>query len=323
MTSRWTGIATAAAALALASAPAWGACSVVPFPVPVTMQHQQPVITVKVDGEDARFLVDSGAYASGVSAQFALDRKLPATKVGTTGTHIQVEAGAGLKGVANIESVAAVVQTKDLNMSGIKFTNWNFMTFKRWNQGSETAPIGIFGQDILGLLDVEYDLAHGSFKMVRVADCKDAALAYWATGGAPYSVLPLQFDQRNPHTEAEIIINGQKMRAVFDTGAYTSFITERAAKRAGVAVTDAGVTETGQVQGIDGPVQSWSARFASVKVGDEEIHNGLLEIGRTQNNDFDVLIGADFFLAHHVYVANSQRKLYFTYNGGQVFNIVR
>ena len=34
-----------------------------------------------------------------------------------------------------------------------------------------------------------------------------------------------------------------------------------------------------------------------------------------------MLIGADFFLSHRVYVANSQRKLYFTYNGGPVFNL--
>jgi len=31
------------------------------------------------------------------------------------------------------------------------------------------------------------------------------------------------------------------------------------------------------------------------------------------------LLGADFFLAHHIYVAYSQNKLYFTYNGGPVF----
>ena len=34
-----------------------------------------------------------------------------------------------------------------------------------------------------------------------------------------------------------------------------------------------------------------------------------------------MLLGADFFLSHHVYVANDQRKLYFTYNGGPVFNL--
>jgi tetratricopeptide (TPR) repeat protein len=35
----------------------------------------------------------------------------------------------------------------------------------------------------------------------------------------------------------------------------------------------------------------------------------------------DMLIGADFFLSHRIYVASSQHKLYFTYNGGPVFNL--
>jgi tetratricopeptide (TPR) repeat protein len=34
-----------------------------------------------------------------------------------------------------------------------------------------------------------------------------------------------------------------------------------------------------------------------------------------------MLIGADFFLSHHVYVANGQHKMYFSYNGGPVFNL--
>ncbi len=34
-----------------------------------------------------------------------------------------------------------------------------------------------------------------------------------------------------------------------------------------------------------------------------------------------MLIGADFFLSHRIYVASSQHKLFFTYNGGPVFNL--
>jgi tetratricopeptide (TPR) repeat protein len=33
------------------------------------------------------------------------------------------------------------------------------------------------------------------------------------------------------------------------------------------------------------------------------------------------LIGADFFLSHRLFVANSQHKMYITYNGGAVFNL--
>jgi hypothetical protein len=69
-------------------------------------------------------------------------------------------------------------------------------------------------------------------------------------------------------------------------------------------------------------VKTWVAPFASVKIGDEEIKNTKLSIGETQATEFDVLLGADFFLAHHLYVANSQGKLYFTYSGGPVFRAV-
>jgi tetratricopeptide (TPR) repeat protein len=34
-----------------------------------------------------------------------------------------------------------------------------------------------------------------------------------------------------------------------------------------------------------------------------------------------MLLGPDFFLSHHIYVANGQRKIYFTYNGGPVFDL--
>ena len=33
----------------------------------------------------------------------------------------------------------------------------------------------------------------------------------------------------------------------------------------------------------------------------------------------DLLLGADFLLAHRIYIARSQKKLYFTYRGGPIF----
>jgi hypothetical protein len=65
-------------------------------------------------------------------------------------------------------------------------------------------------------------------------------------------------------------------------------------------------------------VQTWIAPFASFRIGDEEIRNTHLRIGDTGLRDVDMLIGADFFLSHRIYVASSQHKLYFTYNGGPV-----
>jgi len=168
---------------------------------------------------------------------------------------------------------------------------------------------------------VEYALKDGMIRLVKVEACRgDADLTFWAKAGAPYSKIPLDTtDQRDrPMTKSIVFVNGVRMRATFDTGSPYTFITDKAAARAGVRTTDPGVTPVGQVSGLDGKVNAWVGVFKSVKVGDEEIQNGPLEIG-SSDADFDMLIGADFFLSHHVYVANSQDRLYFTYEGGPVF----
>jgi len=61
----------------------------------------------------------------------------------------------------------------------------------------------------------------------------------------------------------------------------------------------------------------------SFKIGKEEIRNTQLRVidqagpGLTP----EMTIGADFFMSHRVFVANSQHQLYFTYNGGPVFRL--
>ncbi|TAM99459.1 MAG: tetratricopeptide repeat protein, partial [Rhodanobacteraceae bacterium] len=58
-------------------------------------------------------------------------------------------------------------------------------------------------------------------------------------------------------------------------------------------------------------------------VGTETIqHSEMLVMdGNFGDGSTDMVLGVDFMLAHHMYVANSQRKLYFTYNGGRVFSL--
>src|SRR5262249_42650150 len=123
--------------------------------------------------------------------------------------------------------------------------------------------------------DVEYDLGHGGFKLVKAEGCGNASLVYWAKEGATYSVIPLDsIDRENPHTTAAIYVNGVKMRAVFDTGSPLTFITENAAARAGVKTSDPGVQAFGAYSGVDADGKAWVSAFKSVKIGDEEIQNG-------------------------------------------------
>jgi tetratricopeptide (TPR) repeat protein len=128
-----------------------------------------------------------------------------------------------------------------------------------------------------------------------------------------------------PHTMGTAFVNGAQITVLFDTGASTSVLSLSAASRAGVKPDMAGVVEAGYSTGIGrGAVKTYIAPFASFKIGDaEEVKNTRLRMADINLSQGDMLLGADFFLSHHVLVANSQHRLYFTYNGGPVFNLSR
>jgi len=55
--------------------------------------------------------------------------------------------------------------------------------------------------------------------------------------------------------------------------------------------------------------------FLQVNVGGEEMKNAPLQISSTKDDYYDVVIGADYFLTHRLYVANGQKKIYATRTG--------
>jgi tetratricopeptide (TPR) repeat protein len=186
--------------------------------------------------------------------------------------------------------------------------------------GSEPGKgtVGLLGQNILHIADVEYDLAQGSMALLKPENCKHVDLVYWAKRGDPYSAMDIERTPIQPHTTGRVSLNGAKVRVQFDTGAATSIVSLRAAASAGLKPGSPGVEPAGYSTGIGRKlVQTWIATFPVLKIGDEEIRNARLQFGDL--GDFDMLLGDDFFLSHRVYVANSQHRLYFTYNGGPVF----
>jgi tetratricopeptide (TPR) repeat protein len=116
--------------------------------------------------------------------------------------------------------------------------------------------------------------------------------------------------------------NGHQIRVVFDTGAFLSGMSLRAAARAGVTPASPGVVQTVGSTGFGDKVRrTWVAPFDSFALGGEEIRKTRLRISETELEGIDMLLGADFFLSHRILVSQSQQKIYFTYNGGPVFKL--
>ena len=270
----------------------------------------QPTIPVKVNGVDLKMLTDSGSFFSLLTPQTAAKLKLKLRP--------PPDGPASIIGVGGSERIG-IATADDFTIVGFTFHHADFMV-----AGLPNAQIdGIIGDNILSFADVEFDLSNGAIRLFKPVGCGDqVVLAYWTQPGQASSI-PIA-PAVAPHFQilGHVRVNGHDMRAIFDTGSSRSFITRTAARAAGVSTDDAGVKPTGLGGGVGGhQIETWTAPFKSFRIGQEEVKGTTLRVGDTDLENADMLIGADFFLSHRVYVANSQRKLYFTYNGGPVFNL--
>ena len=275
--------------------------------LPVTMQGLRPTIAAKIEGHDVRLLVDSGAFYSVISPGTAAELKLSLqpTRFGFT-----------MRGVGG-ETGAQLTTVKTFTLDNIPLHDILFLV-----GGSETGNAGLLGRNVLDLADTEYHLADGVIRLMRPTGCGDRALAYWSAG-KPFSQLKiLSVEDRLTPLVVNVVVNGVTLKALLDTGAAGSTISIDAARRAGMAVASAGAAE-GLSRGIGRRmVRTFVTPLASIKIGDEEIKTTRIQVLDSSVEGWDMLLGADFFLSHRVYVARSQRTVYFTYNGGPVFNLV-
>lgn len=297
-----------AAGIALSAATAEAACSVKRIAeLPVTMHGMSPMVPAEINGTKVNFVLDSGAFFSIISIARAKELKLP---LNPTAFNFRLEGVGG-----DAESYITTVKT--FTLAETPLPNIPFLVASA--TGGDSA--GLLGQNVLGLGDVEYDLPHGAVRLYKPEGCGGFAMAYWAKD-RHYSEISIRPpEERNRHTLGEVFINGKRVIATFDTGAYSSVLSRSAAARAGIDVKAPNVTAIGTAGGVGGRrVQAWIAPVESFKIGDEEIRNTKLKVADLAI-DTDMLLGADFFIAHRVYVSNSQRKLYFTYEGGPVFNL--
>ena len=279
--------------------------------LPVTMSGSKPLITAKINGEDAQFVADSGAFFSMITAASAAQYKLK-LRPAPFGFYIK-----GIGG--NIDPSIATV--KVFTIAGIPVHDVEF--FVGGGEVGGLGSVGVLGQNFFRIGDVEYDLAKGVIRLIKADGCSGTNLAYWVKPSEPLSLMDIAWGSPiSPHTTGTAFINGARIRVMFDTGAGNSILSQRAAARAGVKPDAEGVIDGGYSRGIGrGAIKTYIGRFASFKIGDEEIRNTRLRFGEIGVDNADMLIGTDFFLSHRIYVASSQHRLYFTYNGGPVFNL--
>ncbi|OOG64412.1 hypothetical protein B0E46_07065 [Rhodanobacter sp. B04] len=278
--------------------------------LPVEMVGGQATTMVKINGSDTRFIIDTGAFFNTMSRANALSLGLK-LRPAPFGYRIS-----GIGGSTDVQ----FTQVKDFGILGTTLHDIAFIV-----GGTDTGH-GLLGANLLDLVDLEIDLAHGKLTLFKADHCDKRALAYWSKDGK-YNDADIEpaVNRSDRRTFLDVMINGKKVRAVLDSGAYATLLSRRGAERVGIDLNapEAGV---GSSFGIGArSVKTWTVPIDSFSVGTETIQHSQMQVidGNIGGGDTDMLLGVDFMLAHHMFIANSQRKVYFTYNGGRVFSLAQ
>jgi len=277
------------------------------------MHGTRPIVMGTINGQRATFMTDSGAFFSTLSRESASKFGL---RLGPLPGNLRIY---GTNGAVD----ASLGNAKEFTLDGLQGGRVHHkVDFVVGGKTTTDVADGIIGQNILGNTDSEYDLANGVIRLYVVKDCSKRSLAYWH-GTAPVAVVETEPMDGNHKIVSEAMLNGKKIRIVFDSGAATSVLTLKGAARVGIKPQSDEVVAAGLGSGMaQRRTETWVTHFDSLDLGGELIQNARLRIADINiAHGADMLLGADFFLSHRLFISASQHKVYFTYNGGPVFDL--
>jgi predicted aspartyl protease len=271
----------------------------------LTMDGNRALVDASINGRPVRLLVDTGSYATIISRPAAADLGLTLTRINGLDTY-------DVNGVDETD----VAYVHEFTLGGETAHNVPLVVTAKGLDSDKFQ--GLLGESILAQADMELDFADGVVRLFRPQGCVGDQVVYW---GKAYSTAPIAPSNDPDDLHIYATVNGQRVVAALDTGAYRTVVTSQTAARADVS--------------ISGPPDAWVGVFPTIAIGEETIRNARLQVAdlfakdtatpinthlaRKIDNLPDMLLGADFIGAHRIYVARSQGKVYFSYTGGAVF----
>jgi predicted aspartyl protease len=317
---------TMAAGLALASGLAIAAssnCKMVRLAEwPVQVKHNALIVEGAINGRKVGVMLDTGAGNTQILRSAAV-------QLGLTRQSVKGFRQFGVGGETDVD----VTMVEEFKIGDATRRNWQMFVAGENDLGGDVGVI--LGDDFFHKVDVEFDLAHGFVRLYQPRDCEGVSLAYW-TKERPSVVDIEPVDEGRPQIVLTVLVNGVKVRAMLDSGATISVLDKYEAAQAGLTPETPGVVQVAPAAGLGRKtVDSWIGPIHALTIGDEMIRDTTLHfadlykdttytpggsrIARKVDELQPMLLGADFLRSHRLLVAHSQRRIYFTYAGGPVF----
>jgi hypothetical protein len=259
-----------------------------------TMPDGRVTIPVQIEGHDYRLMVDTGGYINTLSPQLVREQSY------------EPQRSAGeLRGMGK-RRLDHYVTVKDFMIGRAHGKNFKFFV----SDYSILFHDGTLTPQVLAAYDVDLDFAHGKFNLFSPDHCP-GQVAYWTKSGA--TEVPIQNQALN-QVRIPVTIDGKEIMAMVDTGAPTSFISMRAAKRyLKLDEKDPALKSRGNIPiyGITAPVYNFP--FGNLNFGDIKVSHPQIQIVADKVLDQDELVlGIGILRQLHLYIAYKEKKMYVT-----------
>lgn len=272
-------------------------------PVSYTGPSLSPTIPGVIEGKPAHMLVDTGAFETLLTRTGTERRGMLLRNTGTL-AH-------GIGGSTRLYAA----KVKDFGVGPARSAAGYLRVVA--DTGFTPDFDAIVGAPFLLQADLEVSLATKEIKFFRPTNCSEAFLGYWSEDALVIPFEASASDSPNPHFS--VFLNGYRLDAIIDSGAAVTVVDLEAAKRAGLKMDAPGMVRMGDTVGVgERRVARWTTTVDKLTIGNENINNARIGVTDTRGAArADVVLGADFLRSHRVLFAMSQKKLYFSYVGGQ------
>ncbi len=271
----------------------------VPMSIDVTGRINVPMT---VGGKMLNMLIDTGGVDS-MLTQSSADA-LTLTPLLLTGGRVT--------GVGGYH-VTHYVRAKDIEFGGLKAETMPFLVQPDGEQMTSDVD-GILGPDILRAYDDDFDFAASKFSLFHADHCEGNHV--WWTNG-PHAEIPFSIDSAG-HIMIPVQLDGQTIRAMFDTGASTTLLDLDLAESLFNIDEKDPKLENRPGNTISGLIYRYP--FEALSFGGETdnkvtVHNPAINLKKRSDiklSGLQMLIGINITRRLHIYISYKNRMMYVT-----------
>jgi Tfp pilus assembly protein PilF/predicted aspartyl protease len=262
--------------------------------------NYSPIISIGIDGQQRKFLLDTGGFWSLISPNVITAYK-PATA--------PISGRLGLQGLPLDKSV----KIHDLQIGNTIFHGVDFFVAPP----SYGLDDGTLGANWLQMFDVEIDPVKNTASFFSHDHCEGQVI-YWPHQDE--AVIPFESDRIQNQITLSLTLAGKEVSAMLDTGASESFLSLRAAKHLFDLTPDSpGMVPVGSSTDQRGHEHHvYRYQFTSLEMGDITFKNPWIVIVDREGDGPDMVLGMHQLHGLHLFFAYKERKLYITSAHGDI-----